>query len=328
MSAAGGAVFEIAPLAEVPLDRLLAALDRTFGPGHDEAWFAWKHRGNPFGPSLGWAAVGAGGEVLGVRLLIRWRLAAAAGEVAALRPVDTATVPEARRRGIFRALAKRALAGARAEGAALLFNNPNRESRPGYRALGWTLLPPLAFAWRPVGPGAGARLVEDGEALAAIAAAAGGGSSPVPERSAESRSAAGAPGGDGRWATCRSAEWLAWRYGAGSGRRYGVARLAESDAATGIVYRIEARRGLRLLVVLELAGAPRERRLLARAAARRERARVVVAAAGEGTGGGPGGLALRRRGPVLAVRALVPLDPDPLRRGSWALGAGDLEGVI
>lgn len=307
MSAAGGAGFEIAPLAEVPLDRLLAALDRTFGPGHDEAWFAWKHRGNPFGPSLGWAAVGAGGEVLGVRLLMRWRLAAAGGEVAALRPVDTATVPEARRRGIFRALAERARAEARAEGAALLFNNPNRDSRPAYRVLGWTLLPPLAFAWRPVGPGAGARLVEDGEALAAIA---------------------GAPGGDGRWATARGADWLAWRYGAGSGRRYGVARLAGSDAANGIVYRIEVRRGLRLLVVLELAGAPGERRLLARAAARRERARIAIAAAGEGTAGDPGGLALRRRGPVVAVRALAPLRPDPLRRGSWALAAGDLEGVI
>lgn len=321
--AAGGAGFEIAPLAEVPIDRLLDALDRTFGPGHDEAWFAWKHRGNPFGPSFGWAAVGAGGEVLGVRLLMRWRLAAAGEEIEALRPVDTATVPGSRRRGVFRALAERAVEGARDAGAALLFNNPNRSSRPAYRALGWTLLPPLATAWRPVGPGAAARLVEDGEALAAIASAHGGA-----EVTGHRPGAAAGLDARARWATARSPGWLSWRFGPGSGRRYAAARLAEADAANGIVYRVEERRGLRLLVTLELAGAPRERRRLALAAARRERARVLVAATGEGTVGGPGGLAIRRRGPVLAVRALAPLDPDPLRRGSWALGAGDLEGVI
>lgn len=323
MSAAGNAEVAIVPLADASLDGVLTALDRTFGPGHDEDWFDWKHRRNPFGPSLGWAALGRRGEVLGVRLLMCWRLAAGGTETTALRPVDTATVPEARRHGVFRALAEHAVAAAAETGVELLFNNPNASSRPGYRRLGWTVLPPLATAWRPAMPGGGARLIDDDRALAALAAAPGtaavGSGSAVPDTAAAGREG---------WATVRSPAWLAWRYGAGSGRRYGVARLAEADTPNGIVYRVESRPGLRLLVILELAGGRRERRRLARAAARRERARVLVSAAGEGSAGAVGGIALRRRGPVLAVRPLVPLDPDPLRRGSWALSAGDLEGVI
>lgn len=301
--------FEVVALGEAPLDGLLSALDRTFGPGHDDNWFDWKHRDSPFGPSIGWAAV-ARGEVIGARLLMRWRLIGPDGEVDALRPVDTATVPEARRQGVFRALAERAVRGAREVGAKLLFNNPNRESRPAYRRLGWSVLGPLATSWHLVGPSPRASLVEDGEALGAIAAA--------------SRSV----GATGRWVTAHTPDWLSWRYGSGSGRRYGVARLAEAEAPNGIIYRVETRRGVRLLVVVELAGAGRERRRLALSTARREHAQILVAAAGRGAGGELGGPALWRRGPVLAVRALGELTPDPLERSSWALSAGDLEGVI
>src|SRR4029078_7629835 len=93
----------IVALERVALPAVLEVLDQSLGPGHDPAWFAWKHVENPFGPSWGWAALD-GERVVGVRLFMRWGLRRGGRDLEAARPVDTATAPEARGRGVFREL--------------------------------------------------------------------------------------------------------------------------------------------------------------------------------------------------------------------------------
>jgi hypothetical protein len=224
----------------------------------------------------------------------------------------------------------------------MLFNNPNRASRSGYQRLGWTLLPPFGVRWHAVPPGRREAPIEDAGALAAIAGErSSGGQATSPsaaarEQAAEaSRESAGHGPVTRRWATARDERWLGWRYGGGSGRAYRAVRLAGSDRPSGLVYRVEHRRGVRVLVALELAGPAAERRRLALAAARREGALALLTADERPRGSdAPGtatksrGLSLGRPGSVLAVRPLAALDPDPMLAASWALSLGDLEGVI
>ena len=101
---------------------------------------------------MGWVALGPEG-VLGVRLFMRWDLEWGARRIRAVRPVDTATVPQARKRGVFKSLTRLAVAAVVEDPEIdLIFNTPNEQSRPGYAKLGWTILPPLAHGIWPVWP--------------------------------------------------------------------------------------------------------------------------------------------------------------------------------
>ncbi|HEX6201451.1 MAG TPA: GNAT family N-acetyltransferase [Thermoanaerobaculia bacterium] len=297
----------VRPLDEPLLDEALAVLEASLGAGFTRQWYRWKHLDNPWGRSLGWVALDAEG-VVGVRLVMRWRLAVDGQTVAALRPVDTATAERARRRGVFRLLARTAL-GAAAGEAEILFNTPNEQSAPGYAALGWTLSP---LAWRVSATlpfGRGAAVAEGDEALAGL---------PAFEAPA------------GRLATDADAAYLRWRYAAGwaAERGYRLLRLREADAPSLLVYRAARRGGLRLLTVLELLGPPAERRALVRTAARREHAAAVLALGGSGARPAVGGASLRRGRLLLAVRPLAPLLVDPARIDAWALGGGDVEAAL
>lgn len=130
-------------LARPALDLARVALgDGPLRPRTAGAW-AWKHETNPFGPSEGLCAWDTRHrQVVALRLLLRWAFRAPSGrEIPALRAVDTATHPSHRRRGWFRKLTARALAEAENEGrATFIFNTPNAQSLPGYRALGWCLV--------------------------------------------------------------------------------------------------------------------------------------------------------------------------------------------
>lgn len=299
--------FEIVPITEVPLDEVLAVLDQTFGPGHDEAWFKWKHINNPFGQSLGWVAVGEG-CVLGVRLFMRWRLQWAERKVEAVRPVDTATTASARGRGVFRELTQFAVGAVRNDHQIdLIFNTPNANSRPGYERMGWSILPPIAHGVRPVLPGRIAGIDTTDTAFAAF-------DQFVPE--------------PGRLTTYRSAEVMKWRYNNRYRVSYERACLRQSGAANGVIYRIVKRRGIRLLVVNELVGMPNERRLLVRSVARHEGALAAMAATGVGALNFVHGSMIRRGRSILAVHPLREVGFDITYLNCWALTLGDLEGTI
>lgn len=119
----------------------------------DEAFFAWKHDDNVFGPSPSWVAV-ADDAIVGVRVFMRWAfLDAEDRHLRAVRAVDTATSPSFQGRGIFRRLTLGALPELRRDGVDFVFNTPNDKSRPGYLKMGWSTVGRLPVAMRPTGAG-------------------------------------------------------------------------------------------------------------------------------------------------------------------------------
>jgi hypothetical protein len=297
----------IRPLEEAKYNMVESLLDEALGGSHNEEWFAWKHRENPFGKSFGWIAEDDDG-IAGVRLLMRWNLQCGNQQIRALRPVDTATALRARKHGIFRALTQHAIEEiSQWTEFDLVFNTPNANSRPGYSSMGWTILPRISHGFRPVAFGSTSEIIETDTAFDAF------------DSSAHQQD---------KITTSRTPQLLRWRYDRRSGVEYGRAVLKQSDAINGIVYRTIVRRGIRLLLIHELAGSPRERSLLARSVARYERAPAIFFAAGEGALKLLPGPFLPRGSSVLAVRPLKHFLPSPEQRANWALTLGDLERVI
>lgn len=279
----------IVDLEDRHLTAVLAALTEAFGSGFDDGWYRWKHMSNPMGRSLGWIAEDDAG-LLGVRLFLRWTFDAPAEPLVALRPCDTVTVARARGRGVFTALTKHAISAV-GQSADLLFNTPNKRSVHGYHAMGfkeWTLVRQYAHVVAP----RPARLtaLEDNRP-------------------------------DGRLASDkRSAQFLSWRYASCPRHDYQLVMLDAADAATGLVYRMRPWRGLRLILVLDLWGPPRERRALLGAAAAREKASLAWLAVDDG------------RRPSLGVPAgstlvtYLPINDRRLERPQLCLG--DVEDVV
>lgn len=130
------------PYGDVALPSILELLRICLGSNgqsRSESAWVWKHLANPFGASYGLCARDSGdGSILGLRMLMEWRLADASGKtIRALRAVDTAVHPDYRQRRIFSSLTSRSAEVAAKEGCELIFNTPNAISRAGYLKLGW-----------------------------------------------------------------------------------------------------------------------------------------------------------------------------------------------
>lgn len=124
----------------------------------NEAFFEWKHDLNPFGPSPAWVATTAAGELVGLRVFLRWRFRRDGRTLDVVRAVDTATRPDHQGRGIFRRLTLGALPELTGGGTAAVFNTPNDQSRPGYLKMGWQPVGRVPVALRVAGPAGLARL--------------------------------------------------------------------------------------------------------------------------------------------------------------------------
>lgn len=299
--------FDIVPIQQVPLEAVLNALNRATHPGHSCDWFVWKHEVNPAGTSLGWVALGKTG-VLGIRLFMHWKLQVGTALIHAVRPVDTVTVPEARRQGVFRKLTEFAVAAVVANPQIdLIFNTPNENSRPGYARMGWTILPPLAHALQPSFYGRYGTIVQDDFVFDAFDSAD---LSPT------------------CWMTQSSANFMRWRYDSRSGVDYRWARLSAATTPNGVIYRVTTKWGIRLLVINELTGSTNDCSVLLHSVARKEHTPALLLATGSGARNIIQGPRLRRGNSVVAVRPLRAHSPDPTRLESWALTLGDLEQVI
>ncbi len=103
----------------------------------NELW-QWKHVDNPFGHSLVLISESPEGRIAGLRAFMRWRFRSGEGLLNGFRPVDTATHPDFRRRGIFTKLTLQALEETRKSEAPVIFNTPNSMSVSGYLKMGWT----------------------------------------------------------------------------------------------------------------------------------------------------------------------------------------------
>jgi hypothetical protein len=128
----------IEPLNKGHLPEVLQLLELSLGFKATMAWYSWKHEKNPFGPSAAFVAM-HNSKVMGVRFFMRWHFERNGQIFRAIRPVDTATHPAARGKGVFKSLTL--------EGINLLkndfdfvFNTPNSNSYPGYLKMGWQKL--------------------------------------------------------------------------------------------------------------------------------------------------------------------------------------------
>lgn len=276
------------------------------------SFFTWKHFENPFGESLILLAEDAQGLV-GLRVMMQWSFVVEGRHLQAVRPVDTATHPRFRRRGLFRRLTEALLAQLAAEGIDFVYNTPNDTSLPGYLKMGWRSVGRLPIWVRPGGRFC-LRMADVRRPFEASALVCS--QRPGP-----------------RLQTDRSGSYFAWRYGPGSDLAYGMARRSGS----GVVFRERERAGRTELTLVELvvptwSAVPstanlvrdllrsgREFQAVAMASLRsREAAALGLAGFVCIPGGGPH-LVYRE----VPERGALPFDPG--RKGSWRVQIGDLE---
>nr|WP_255519056.1 GNAT family N-acetyltransferase [Kitasatospora sp. SID7827] len=330
--------------ADVPAVLELLTASLAGGPtGRRSAeFFDWKHRANPFGSSPGLVAVADGGRVVGVRLFLRWEWRDGAGRtVRAVRPVDTATHPDFRGRGIFRRLTTELLEQVSGD-TELVFNTPNGNSLPGYLKMGWRELGRVPVALRvarPVSFARGARAAltrrpgPSGPPRCELPSAADWLAGPDPRLAGLLAERARADAADPRLHTVRTAGYLAWRYGAAPGLDYRVATVERGGELVGVAFGRPRRRGpLAEFTLAELIVRPGDRetagRLLRAAAASGcDHAATHLAPGTEAAAAGlrAGCLRAPRTGMVLAAR--TPAGPLPAGRAlaDWRFSLGDLE---
>ncbi|MER5354010.1 GNAT family N-acetyltransferase [Kitasatospora sp. NPDC002551] len=340
------------PLAESDQPAVLDLLTTSLAGGptgtRTTEFFAWKHHRNPFGASPGMVAESPDGRLAGVRLFLRWQWRQDGAPVAAVRPVDTATHPDFRGRGVFRRLTVELLDQV-ADETALVFNTPNADSLRGYRGMGWQELGRVPITVRAVRPAAFARGVR-----AALARRPAGPARPAAEdcrlptaaawlaareEAGERgplaellRERAAADSADHRLAVHRTPEFLRWRYGEAPGLDYRVLTVDRGGELTGLAVGRPRRRGpLAEFTLAEVIVRPGDRdsaaRLL-RAAARESGCDHVATHLSPGTEAAHAAL---RTGYLRAPRtgmtfvARTPAGPTPLTLADWRFSLGDLE---
>ena len=134
--------------------RFVELLETVFGStAGNEAGFLWKHRDNPWSPSIITYAVNhADGRMAAIRAFWRWNLLYDGEPVTAYQPCDTAAHPDFRRMGLFTQLTELAIDEARGSGTSVLFNFPNPMSKPGYLKMGWHDVGGLITLVKPISP--------------------------------------------------------------------------------------------------------------------------------------------------------------------------------
>ncbi|MGI9119030.1 MAG: GNAT family N-acetyltransferase [Acidimicrobiales bacterium] len=322
----GGITLRPATAADGPaiLELLQACLGWAPG-GPLEAFFAWKHGENAFGPSPAWLAV-HDGRMVGFRTFMRWELEHGHRWCRAARAVDTATHPDYRGQGIFSRLTQLALEQLRTEGVAVVFNTPNEKSRPGYLKMGWTTVGRLPVLFRPRTPAsvvsmARARAPADKWSVPTSACLS------APEVLADTDAVAGLLArlpSAAALHTRRSPAFLAWRYGFAP-LAYRVALVGAKVEDGIVVFRLRRRGPALESVVSEVlvpGDATRALRSTLGAVLRSTRADYAIRL------GGPGVprldfLPLPGQGPILVRRHVD--DSGTSMPTGWQLSLGDVE---
>lgn len=330
---------QLRPFLAEDTTRVVDLLTSVLGPGpageRTPAFFDWKHRQNPFGHSAGLLAE-RDGQIVAVRLFLRWRFELHGQPVLAVRPVDTVTHPAHRGGGLFRDLTLDLLRRLQDAGEVdLVFNTPNANSRPGYLSMGWKpvgTMPVRVSPLRPLRIVAAARARSRPASGAAVcpfepaARVLDGRADEVADLLAE---VAPRPG----LHTPRSIEFCRWRYGAAPGLDYRSIVVERAGRITGLAFgRCRERFGLREFTLADLVVRDGDivsaRALLA--LARRSGADHVLLHPTPGTeiaaaSAWAGYLPIPRRGVGLVANARTPLPADPLSPATWQVDLGDLE---
>ncbi len=310
---------------ELPGDReqVLRLLRRSLGKRDEdpyEDFFRWKHRENPLGESPAWIAVD-GDRVVGFRTFLKWEFLTAEDHVLkAVRAVDTATDPDYRGRGIFRALTLRAIADLTLAETGIVFNTPNDQSRPGYLKMGWTEMGRLRVGMLPSGARGVARMAQARVPASLWSEPCSVGVS-APEALGDGAIIQGllthCPKSGFR--TRRSAEYLKWRTSFGP-LHYRLLLASAYPQDGGLIFRLR-RRGQAVEAAVTECLVP-DRRTTARLVTRLLRQTRADYVIGLRSAMLPGLIPLPRQGPLLTARPLAAPAPPA---GTWRLSLGDIE---
>ena len=113
-------------------------LETVTGSERDEEWFERLYVDNPYLDHVPLVlATDPGGDVVGVRPFVAFRVRAGDETEIALLTRDTVVHPDHRRRGLFTTTTEVALRRYEAGEPAFVFSHSNANSRPGYRKMGW-----------------------------------------------------------------------------------------------------------------------------------------------------------------------------------------------
>lgn len=200
-------------------------------PFFDPKFLLWKHRDNPFGASISLLAYDESENILGLRTFLQWKFKNDEKTFGAYQPVDTATTPDARGKGVFSELTRVALNMA---GDSIIYNTPNANSFPGYLKMGWRHTGDIKFGVIPrVTPfykGCSNVVDFDEKSISLLAG--------IKESFINKK-----------LTTYKSYEFLKWRFLDIPNINYRVCRLSEKSYC---IYHIKVRNSLRELTICEL----------------------------------------------------------------------------
>jgi GNAT superfamily N-acetyltransferase len=328
-------------------NRILDLVRLSLGEGQiprDLAYWTWKHAENPFGASPMLVAESGDGDLVGLRVFMRWRWTSRGTTIPAVRAVDTATHPHWRGQGIFSRLTRAMIDQMRDEGVSLVFNTPNDMSRPGYLKMGWISIGRTSVWVKPLRPMRMMRAVVGNELPQGYEASSPAGSSldaaTVLDRvGGESLDAflCTLHANEAKLVTPRNTEYLRWRYARIPGFSYQAAGALDGRHGALTFFRTKPQSGQRELRFSELLVAPTRQSMtegaeMVRKALKDTDADFATAMASPGT---PeqrvlvrcGFVPAPRLGPTFTVRPINRLlnGVNPLKRRSWRAAAGDLE---
>jgi GNAT superfamily N-acetyltransferase len=308
---------------------VLALLEASLGWLEDEhhaAFFDWKHRTNPFGPSPAWVALDRD-RIVGFRVLMRWEFQDSDRVARAVRAVDTATDPAYQGRGIFSSLTRRAVAELGVEGVHFVFNTPNDQSLPGYLKLGWQIVGRLPVSARPRSLATLVRMARARTAADLWSTPSRAGvdaSDALADEPALAHLIESQPPRPGLRTRLTPAV-IRWRYTGFAPLGYRVLLRGSRVDDGFVVFRLRRRgRALEAVVgdVLVPEGRRRDAAALLRAVPRASAADYAVVLGGAARPGA-GYLPLPGQGPVLTWRAVTDTVCPPL--DAWRLTLGDIE---
>lgn len=118
------------------IPEIIELLNNNFDSTHTKNNFIWKHLENPFGKSYGLLAID-NGQIVGLRMFMRWEFLSDKKVIKGIRPVDTCTDHKYRGHGLFKKLTLEGLENLKTENS-IIFNTPNSNSKPGYLKMGWS----------------------------------------------------------------------------------------------------------------------------------------------------------------------------------------------
>ncbi|QBI20309.1 GNAT family N-acetyltransferase [Egibacter rhizosphaerae] len=314
-------------LRESDEPQVLDLLAASTGLADDEVRrrsFAWKHRDNPFGTSLGWVAL-AGEHLVGVCLFQRWEFLDEDAVVPAVRVSDAAADPSLGA-GILDRLVAHACAQLTGDEARFAFGVAGDERLAACRQAGWEEVGRLPAVIRLRSARGALRTLRSRAAperhplptdVGVPAAEVLADATAVHELLLNSTASAGL-------ATRRDVPFLQWRYGP-EWLHYRVLRYSERIQDGLLVFRLRQRGRARELVVEDLiapTGAEEEVTEIATLALRATGADHAFAITRPGSF--DAALAPPGLGPTLVWRDLIGGQASPALE-SWSLGTGDVE---